>query len=181
MPPPHPTELGPMLISWCFLWEIPCLVCEGFCCHLQESMEHWLRGSTGTGNTHQLIEGMYFQGYSGLWSSRVAEIHASVSVRLCTFYLLLAVPRQFIHASALSILDGVRKSGASWAASREAGRSLHSPFCPWDKLGLRVSFSTKLCHLGRGIMQVRENCFPDTLHCIYSWIFGSTEMLQTLS
>lgn len=122
VPPPNPTELGMMLISLCFLWGIPCTVCGGLCHHLQGSMEHWLRGEVqSTGGTHQLVEGVYRWG--GLWSSWDAEIHVPVTVSLCPFSLLLAVPRLFSHASALSILDRVRKIWLSWSETHWSGEA----------------------------------------------------------
>lgn len=120
--PPNPTELGLMLISLCFLWGIPCTVCGGLCHHLQGSTGHWLRGEVqSTGGTHQLVEGVYRWG--SLWSSWDAEIHAPVTVSLCPFSLLLAVPRLFSHANALSILDRVRKIWLSWSETHWSGEA----------------------------------------------------------
>ena len=72
-----------------------------------------------------------------------------------SFSLLLAVPRLFSHANALSNLDRVRKIWVSWSAthwSGEAAGHFTHPFVHGRNCGLRVSFGTELCHLRRGIM-----------------------------
>lgn len=174
MPPPNPTELGPMLISWCFprhaLWR--CVH------HLRESMEH--RGEAGTGGARQLTEGMHFKGQV---TSEVQGLLGCTHLWLCNLLPAFSCP-QTIHSCQCSQCSG--------GAEKKWGllKSIPLVWGSWEVTSLSLlsmgeigaeRWHTKLCHLGRGIMQVRENCFPDSLQCIYSWIFGSTEMLETLS
>lgn len=151
-----------------------------------------------TVGTHQLVEGvnkwgtlrcswvglLVKSGDSYLDLQSVTEIHAQVALSTCCFSLArlspgyAAMPMPTVFWMGQNSIGPREQHSASLgkAGSHFALSFLHGKDCE-----LRDFFWRRaICHMGSCMKQVKWPCFLYLLQCGYSWIFGSTGVLEPL-
>lgn len=178
MPLPNPTELGPMLISWCFLWD---------------AMHRLWRLLTPFAGEHgALTEGEASAGGTRSVDWRHVLQRVKWPLRFtccldpciclwdpCTFYPL-SCPQMIHSCQCPQYLDGVRNSGASEQHLGKLGGH-HSPFCPWKKLGLRVSLASSCATREKDNASTSKRKLLTLFNASILEFLAPLEMLQTPS